>query len=51
MGMSWPEAACGRFCWFLGNSQAPLHPVIGGGLGSFDVSLLGHLAQEFSVLV
>ena len=33
------------------NSQAPLHPVIGGGLGSFEVSPNYHMAFEAFVLV
>ena len=33
------------------NSQAPLHPVIGGGLGSFEVSPNYHMAFEVFVLV
>ena len=35
----------------FGNSQAPLHPVIGGGLGSFEVSPNYHMAFEAFVLV
>ena len=36
---------------FSSNSQAPLHPVIGGGLGSFEVSPNYHMAFEAFVLV
>ena len=41
----------GRGRNIMRNSQAPLHPVIGGGLGSYEVSPNYHMAFEAFVLV